>query len=136
MEGGHLSRECLTTCSRGKSVFPACAMSPISIKKYFVCQDAVFGGSMSCTPSPPSLESTDEKEKGKTSGAEWALDVRKITTAVLPCLPVLTGKCKVISSIHPGRKPFYSATLGPARWILIILSIRLSSSGNWRFRLP
>ena len=40
---------------------------------------------MSCTPSPPSLESTDEKEKGKTSGAEWALDVRKITTALPPC---------------------------------------------------
>ena len=51
-------------------------------------------------------------------------------------LPVLIWKCKVISSIHPGRKPLHSATPGPARWILIILSIRLSSSGNWCFRLP
>ena len=70
VEGGRLSHGCLMTCSRGESVFPACAVSPISIKRYLVCQDAVFGGSMSWTPSPPSLESTDEKEKGKTSSAD------------------------------------------------------------------
>ena len=109
VEGGHLSHECLRTCSRGKSVFPACAVSPISIKKYLVCQDAIFGGSMSWTPSPPSLESIHEKEKGKTSSAEWPLDVRKTTAAGCSALPVLTGKCKVILSICPGRKPLHSA---------------------------
>ena len=49
------------------------------------------------------------KEKGKTSSAEWPLDVRKTTAAGCSALPVLTGKCKVILSIRPGRKPLHSA---------------------------